>query len=114
MKNKQAKVLVTRQLPAEVEARLRSSYDVNLNVNDKLISRDQLSKAMTEYDALIPTISDQIDSSILKTPDRQVSIIANIGVGYNNIDIDTARTQGITVTNTPDVLTDATADIALF
>lgn len=113
MKSPQAKVLVTRKLPEVVEARLRSSYDVSLNPDDKAMSKPQLLTAMTEYDALIPTVSDRIDSSILQTPGRRLRIIANIGVGYNNIDIDTARTEGITVTNTPDVLTDATADIAL-
>ncbi len=113
MKKSQVKVFVTRQLPADVEARLRASYDVCLNLDDKAISNDQLSAVMTEYDALVPTISDRIDSRLLQTPGRQVSIIANVGVGYNNIDIDTARSEGITVSNTPDVLTDATADIAL-
>ncbi len=113
MKKNQAKVLVTRTLPVAVEARLKASYDVSLNQDDKALSSSELARAMTEYDALVPTVSDRIDSSLLQTPGRQVRIIANIGVGYNNIAIDTARAQGVTVSNTPDVLTDATADIAL-
>ncbi len=113
MQQKQVKVLVTRKLPALVEARLNSSYDVSLNLDDKAMSRSQLAAAMAKYDALIPTVSDKIDANILQTPNRQVRIIANIGVGYSNIDINKARTEGITVTNTPDVLTEATADIAL-
>ncbi len=113
MKNSQTRVLVTRKLPEPVEARLRASYKVSLNLDDKAMSKSQLLMAMSEYDALVPTVSDQIDSSILQAPDCRLRIIANIGVGYNNIDIDTARVKGIAVTNTPDVLTDATADIAL-
>ena len=108
------KVLVTRKLPEDVEARLRSSFDVSLNFNDKTLSKEQLLAAMTKYDALMPTVSDRIDSEILQASNRRVRMIANIGVGYSNIDIDTARSEGISVSNTPGVLTDATADIALF
>jgi lactate dehydrogenase-like 2-hydroxyacid dehydrogenase len=113
MKTNRTKVLVTRKLPALVEARLRSSYNASLNLKDKAMNQSQLSAAMTEYDALIPTVSDKIDTRIIQTPGRRVRIITNIGVGYNNIDIDTARAEGVAVSNTPDVLTDATADIAL-
>ena len=113
MKNSQTKVLVTRKLPEPVEERLRASYNVSLNLDDKAMSKSQLLMAISEYDALIPTVSDLIDNTILQAPDCRLRIIANIGVGYNNIDIDTARVMGIAVTNTPDVLTDATADIAL-
>ncbi|MBN4075466.1 MAG: D-glycerate dehydrogenase [SAR86 cluster bacterium] len=113
MREIRPKVLVTRQLPEAVEARLSSTYDVTLNADNKTLSKKQLSAAMAEYDALVPTVSDQIDAHILQTPGRQVRIIANVGVGYSNIDTDTARVEGIAVSNTPDVLTDATADIAL-
>jgi len=107
------KVLVTRQLPATVQTRLSSSYEVSLNDNDRTMSKEELSVAMTKYDALMPTVSDQLDANILQTVGRQVQIIANVGVGYSNIDIETAHLEGIVVSNTPDVLTDATADIAL-
>jgi len=113
MKKVRPKVLVTRKLPERVEARLSSSYDVSLNINDIAMSKAQLLAAMTEYDALVPTVSDRIDGEILQTADRRVRIIANFGVGFSNIDIETARSEGISVSNTPDVLTDATADIAL-
>jgi lactate dehydrogenase-like 2-hydroxyacid dehydrogenase len=72
-----------------------------------------LTMAMREVDAIVPTVSDQLDAGILAIPDRRVRMIANVGVGFSNIDIETARTAGIAVSNTPDVLTDTTADIAL-
>jgi lactate dehydrogenase-like 2-hydroxyacid dehydrogenase len=68
---------------------------------------------MREFDALVPTVSDKLNEGILTTPERRVQMIANVGVGFNNIDIETARKEGIAVSNTPDVLTDATADIAM-
>ncbi len=114
MNKQQAKVLVTRKLPQAVEKRLIESYQVSLNKDDITLDKQQLLAAMQEYDALIPTVSDRIDADILSVSGRKVKIIANFGVGYNNIDINAARQQGITITNTPDVLTDATADIALF
>lgn len=107
------KVLVTIKLPEAVEARLSSTYDVTLNTDNTALSKSQLSAAMTKYDALVPTISNLLDKSLLQTPGRRVRMIANVGVGYSNIDIDTAHSEEITVSNTPDVLTDATADIAL-
>lgn len=113
MKKVRPKVLVTRKLPETVEARLSSSYDASLNTDDKAMNKEQLLTAMTEYDAIMPTVSDRIDAEILQAADSRVRIIANVGVGYSNIDIETARSKGIRVSNTPDVLTDATADIAL-
>lgn len=113
MKETRPKVLVTRKLPDTIEARLSSTYDVTLNKDDKSLNKDQLSLAMAEYDALISTVTDQLTENILCADDRSVRMIANVGVGYNNINVDAARSEGITVSNTPDVLTDATADIAL-
>ncbi len=106
-------VLLTRKLPAAVEARLCSTYEVQLNTTDKPMSKAELSAAMTEFDALVSTVSDPLDAPVLQSGNRRVRIIANVGVGYSNIDIDTARAEGIAVSNTPDVLTEATADIAL-
>ena len=68
---------------------------------------------MKSYDALLPTVTDPITDKIISTPDRQVKIIGNFGVGFNNIDIDSAKSNNIVVTNTPEVLTDYTADIAM-
>jgi lactate dehydrogenase-like 2-hydroxyacid dehydrogenase len=113
MADARPRVLVTRKLPAAVEARLCSTYEVHLNATDNPMSKAELSAAMTEFDALASTVSDPLDAPVLQTGNRRVRIIANIGVGYSNIDIDTARAEGIAVSNTPDVLTEATADIAL-
>ena len=113
MADARPRVLVTRKLPAAVEARLCSTYAVHLNATDNPMSKAELSAAMTEFDALASTVSDPLDAPVLQTGNRRVRIIANVGVGYSNIDIDTARAEGIAVSNTPDVLTEATADIAL-
>jgi lactate dehydrogenase-like 2-hydroxyacid dehydrogenase len=105
--------LVTRKLPTVVEGRLRSTYDVTLNTNDTAMSKAELSAAMSNFDALVSTVSDPLDAAVLQAANRRVRIIANVGVGYSNIDTKTAGDEGIAVSNTPDVLTDATADIAL-
>lgn len=113
MADARPRVLLTRKLPAAVEARLCSTYEVHLNATDNPMSKAELSAAMTQFDALVSTVSDPLDAPVLQTDNRRVRIIANVGVGYSNIDIDTARAEGIAVSNTPDVLTEATADIAL-
>ncbi|MEQ8366633.1 MAG: D-glycerate dehydrogenase [Roseicyclus sp.] len=107
------RVLATRKLPDQVEERLVASYDATLNRSDVPLSADDLSSAMREFDAIMPTVSDRLDSAILQIPDRRVRMIANVGVGFSNIDIEAAYGNGIAVSNTPDVLTEATADIAL-
>ena len=107
------KILVTRKLPAAVEARLSERYDVRLNPDDRPLNRAQLSAAMAHYDALVSTVSDTLDAPILQAPQRRVRMIANVGVGFSNIDMAAARSANISVSNTPDVLTEATADIAL-
>jgi lactate dehydrogenase-like 2-hydroxyacid dehydrogenase len=107
------RILVTRKLPDEVEERLVSSFDVQLNPTDTPLTATDLSAAMRDFDALAPTVSDQLTASILGTTCRRVKMIANVGVGVSNIDLDAARIAGIAVSNTPDVLTDATADIAM-
>jgi lactate dehydrogenase-like 2-hydroxyacid dehydrogenase len=113
MHSTRPKVLVTRKLPTVVEDRLRLRYAVTLNTTDQAMSKAELSVAMSNFDALVSTVSDPLDASVLKVGERQVQLIANVGVGYSNIDTKTAGDEGITVSNTPDVLTDATADIAL-
>ena len=107
------KLLVTRKLPEAVEDRLAASYNVTFNLSDRPMNLAELTGAMSQFDAIAPTVSDKLTADILRTPDRRVKMIANIGVGFNNIDIETARAEGIAVSNTPDVLTDATADIAM-
>lgn len=107
------KILVTRKLTGPVETRLAAAYEATFNPCDTPMTAPELAAAMRSFDALIPTVSDQIPASILRVDGRRVRMIANVGVGYSNIDIDAAREAGIVVTNTPDVLTDATADIAM-
>jgi lactate dehydrogenase-like 2-hydroxyacid dehydrogenase len=113
MENTRPKVLVTRKLPVLVENRLRSTYEVRLNTTDQPMSKAELSVAMSNFDALVSTVSDPLDATVLQAGNRRVQLIANVGVGYSNIDTKTAGDEGIAVSNTPDVLTDATADIAL-
>lgn len=107
------RILVTRKLPETVEVRLARHFDAQFNLSDRPVSAASLYAAMREFDALVPTVSDKLNEGILTTPERRVQMIANVGVGFNNIDIETARKEGIAVSNTPDVLTDATADIAM-
>lgn len=107
------RILATRKLPQSVEDRLAASFDVTFNATDDPMDTAALATAMADYDALMPTVSDRITSEMMRHPDRRVRIIANVGVGFSNIDTDAARDLGIAVSNTPDVLTDATADIAL-
>ncbi len=106
------KVLVTRRWPSDVEARLAERFDVTLNETDRPLTGAELAAAMGEHDVLCPTVSDRIDAAVINGGDR-VKLIANYGVGFDHIDLAAASAKGIAVTNTPGVLTDATADIAL-
>jgi lactate dehydrogenase-like 2-hydroxyacid dehydrogenase len=106
------RVLCTRKWPASVEAELRARFDVNLNDADVALSADQLRDALDNYDAVCPTVTDKVDATVLAAPKR-AQILGQFGVGFNNIDIEAAKAAGLAVTNTPGVLTDATADIAL-
>ncbi len=107
------KVLVTRKWPAEVEQQLQHFYDVQLNQQDVAMSAYELKAAMQIYDAILPTVTDPITADILNIENNRVKIIGNFGVGYNHINIKAAKKHGIVVTNTPGVLTDCTADIAM-
>ena len=107
------KILVTRKWPKKVEEKLLSTFDTTLNVEDKPLSEAELIQGMRSYDALLPTVTDPITDKIISTQDRKVKIIGNFGVGFNNIDIDSAKNNNVVVTNTPEVLTDCTADIAM-
>ena len=106
------KVICTRKWPAAVEAVLQERFDVTLNAADQPMSRAALKQAFDEYDAVCPTVTDKVDADILAAPGR-ARICCNFGVGFNNIDVEAAKAAGLVVTNTPDVLTDATADTAL-
>jgi len=88
-------------------------FDARLNPTDTPLTAEQLADAVRTADALVPTVSDAVPAAILDTTPRRLKIIANYGVGYNNIDLATAARLGIVVTNTPDVLTDDTADLTM-
>lgn|SRR5665213_521917 len=107
------KVIITRKLPEAAEARARTLFDVELNAADTQLDAAGLARAMREADGLIPCVADKITAELLATPGRRVKIVSNYGVGYNNIDVDAAKVNGVVVTNTPDVLTEDTADLAL-
>ena len=108
------RVILTRRWPAEAEARARELFDVSLNADDHKMSVAELKDAMRNYDAVCPTVSDfRITAEILNVPERRCRIVANFGVGFNNIDTGAARAAAVAVTNTPEVLTDCTADIAM-
>ena len=106
------RVLVTRRWPAEVERALQDRFEVVLNGTDQPLSQAELAQAMGEFDVLCPTVSDRIDAEVIRGGKR-VRLIANYGVGFDHIDLTAAKSKGIAVTNTPGVLTDATADIAM-
>lgn len=107
------KVIVTRRWPAEVENQLKALYDVQLNESDVPMTADALKHALQSADALLTTVSDAITAEVLNVPNKRAKVIGQFGVGFNNIDLQAAKAQGITVTNTPHVLTDCTADIAM-
>jgi len=107
------RVVVTRRLPGPVEAKLTEAFDTVLNVEDRALTPDELAEAVRSADALLPTVTDRITAEVLSAEPRRTAIVANFGVGYNNIDIAAAKANGVVVTNTPDVLTDCTADTAM-
>jgi lactate dehydrogenase-like 2-hydroxyacid dehydrogenase len=107
------RILLTRRWPDAVERHLADRYDVTLNESDAPLSAHALRDAMQRFDALCPTVSDVISADIIETPGATVRVLGNYGVGTNHIDTAAARRAGIVVTNTPDVLTDATADLAI-
>jgi|TARA_B110000908_G_scaffold152097_1_gene187438 glyoxylate reductase len=113
MSNDRLSVFVTRRLPEAVESRLAELFDVQLRDDDAPLSREALAKAMKTADVLVPTITDTIDAGLIGQAGQQLKLIANYGAGVDNIDVATARQRGILVSNTPGVLTDDTADMAL-
>ncbi|MBH44729.1 MAG: D-glycerate dehydrogenase [Gammaproteobacteria bacterium] len=105
--------IVTRKWPESCEERLKELFDVTLNANDKPFTEEQLKTAMQNCDVLMPTVTDKINANVLSVENRRVNMIGNFGVGFNHIDIEVAKKNGITVSNTPAVLTDCTADIGM-
>jgi glyoxylate reductase len=115
MPNPQKKpvVIVTRKLPDVVETRMRELFDARLNTDDKPLTQAQLAEAVKAADVLVPTVTDRIDRAVISQAGPQLRLIANFGTGVDNIDLDTARNRAITVTNTPGVLTEDTADMTM-
>ena len=115
MPNSPAKpvIIVTRKLPDVVETRMRELFDARLNVDDAPFTHAQLVDAAKIADVLVPTVTDRIDRTVISQAGPQLKLIANFGTGVDNIDLDTARNKSITVTNTPGVLTEDTADMTM-
>jgi len=107
------RILLTRRWTSEVEQYLARRFEVTLNERDEPLGAAALKDAMRDHDALCPTVTDRIDAAVLDVPDRRVRLIGNFGVGFNHIDVATCRRLGIQVSNTPDVLTETTADLAI-
>ncbi len=106
-------VLVTRRLPGPVEEQLGREFDARLNPDDHAFSGAELSTALGSADALVPTVTDRLSATVLAAQPLRTRILANYGAGFNHIDTAAAKTRGLVVTNTPDVLTDDTADAAV-
>jgi glyoxylate reductase len=112
-KSKKPLVIVTRKLPDSVELRMRELFDAHLNESDRPMTNAELAEAARAADVLVPTVTDEIDASVLSKAGEQLKLIANFGNGVDHIDVATAVQRGITVTNTPGVLTEDTADMTM-
>src|SRR5262245_23329115 len=108
-----ATVFVTRKLPDAVESRLKRDYDARLNPDDRLYSRDEIIEHSRGAQAILPCHTEHFSAEVLERLPGGVRIIANFSVGYDHVDVIAARSKGIVVTNTPDVLSDATAELTL-
>jgi glyoxylate reductase len=113
MSKKKPLVVVTRKLPDLVETRMRELFDARLNLDDKPMSESDIVDAMREADVLVPTITDVINAGMIAQAGEQMKLIANFGNGVDHIDVTSALRRGITVTNTPSVLTEDTADMTM-
>jgi glyoxylate reductase len=106
-------VVVTRKLPDSIETRMRELFDARINLDDQPMTPEQIAEAVRTADVLVPTVTDAIIEDMLKQPDCKLRLIANFGNGVDNIDVIAAHARGITVTNTPKVLTEDTADMTM-
>src|SRR5262245_17091838 len=112
-KGKKPLVVVTRKLPDSVETRMCELFEARLNLDDKPMSQAALAEAVKVADVLVPTVTDRIDASVLSQSGEKLKLVANFGNGVDNIDVEAAVKRGITVTNTPRVLTEDTADMTM-
>ncbi|WP_336801399.1 2-hydroxyacid dehydrogenase [Kaistia sp. MMO-174] len=106
-------VIVTRRLPDAVETRMRELFDTELNIDDRPMSPAELIEAVKVADVLVPTVTDRIDGAILAEAGEHLKLIASFSNGFDHIDVEKALARGITVTNTPGVLTEDTADMTM-
>ncbi|CAM5565602.1 phosphoglycerate dehydrogenase [Mycolicibacterium aubagnense] len=106
-------VVITRKLPDPVETRMRELFDARLNVEDKPMSREEIAAALREADVLVPTITDRIDAELIEQAGPNFKLIASLSNGVDHIDVAAASKKGIAVTNTPNVLTEDTADMTM-
>lgn len=113
MSSNRLKVVLTRRLPDAVETRMRELFDAELNLKDVAFDRAALIAAVQRADVLVPTITDEIDADLIAQAGDQLKMIANFGAGVDHIDVDAAVGRGLIVTNTPGVLTEDTADLAM-
>ncbi len=113
MARKKPLVVVTRKLPDTVETRMCELFDARLNIDDKPMSRSELAEALRLADVIVPTVTDRVDAELIGMAGGQMKLIANFGNGVDNIDVAAASERGITVTNTPGVLTEDTADMTI-
>lgn len=113
MSNKKPVVVVTRRLPDAVETRMRELFETRLNLDDHVLSQAELIEAVKSADVLVPTVTDKIDAALISQSGENLKLIANFGNGVDNIDVAAAARKGIAVTNTPNVLTEDTADMTV-
>ena len=113
MAKKKPLVVITRKLPDAIETRLMELFDVRLNVDDEAMSEAELTEAVKTADVLVPTITDTIDAKLIAAAGKKLKLIANYGTVVDHLDLAAAGEKGITVTNTPDVLTEDTADMTM-
>ena len=113
MPNKRPVVVVTRKLPDSVETRMMELFDVRLNLTGQGLSQAELIRSMQEADVLVPTVTDRLDGEVLEAAGPRLRLIANYGTGVDHIDLLKAQEKGILVSNTPDVLTEDTADMTM-
>ncbi|MBT6087741.1 MAG: D-glycerate dehydrogenase [Rhodospirillaceae bacterium] len=107
------RVVVTRKLPDAIETRMMELFDVQLNLTDDPMPKADIIEAVKTADVLVPTVTDRIDASVLSQSGENLRLVANYGTGVDHVDLATARQRNITVTNTPDVLTEDTADMTM-
>ena len=113
MSQKKPYVILTRRLPDSIETRMRELFDAKLNETDEALSQEALVEVVQTADVLVPTVTDRIDAELIAKAGNRLKLIASFGTGVDHIDLSAARQRGITVTNTPGVLTEDTADVAM-